>query len=145
MDSGTTKKLSSDSKQMEKELEVQRKVMNALFEEELVGEKRVGLLIKKEIALVTEIQIEDVKEVFKKAEIYRKMHRMLRAIKLAGGDLPQSLSEMQHLFSNSKYQYTKLERRQMAHKQENNYNKGYMRAYRLKVMRLNAKRRKQRQ
>lgn len=45
--SGIRKKMSTESQDMEKQLESEKKVLSALYEEELIGEKKMDEFIKK--------------------------------------------------------------------------------------------------
>ena len=92
---------------MEKQLETEKKVLSALYEEELAGERSVGEYTKKEMAVVAGVPIEKVHEVFRKARSYKKMHKFLRNLATTGKPLPESMSELQFRFRASRFQWTK--------------------------------------
>lgn len=83
--------MSQEAKDAEKALYLEKKIMNALFEEELLGDSDVDEAVKKEVAIIAEVPIEKVKDTFKKAKSYQKMHRFLRTKQLQGEPLPDSM------------------------------------------------------
>lgn len=56
------------------------------------------------MAVISGVPIEKVKETFKKAESYKKMHKFLRHMNMNGEPLPDSMSELQYKFRASRFQ-----------------------------------------
>ena len=81
---GIRKNMSREAKDAEKSLTIEKKILSAMYEEELVGDKEVYHEAKKENSIVSEVPIEKVRETFKKAESYKKMHKYLREKHLRG-------------------------------------------------------------
>ena len=64
--------------------------MSSLFEEELNMDSVIKFDQKKEIALVTQLPIDNVTKTLSKYEEYKNMHKVLRYLKLNGEPLPES-------------------------------------------------------
>ena len=64
--------------------------MSSLFEEELNMDSVIKFDQKKEIALVTQLPIDNVTKTLSKYEEYKNMHKLLRYLKLNGEPLPES-------------------------------------------------------
>lgn len=126
--------MSTDAQEAEKQLEQEKRVLSALFEEELTSQGFLTENSKKEIALVSEVPLDKVKEVFRKAGSYKKMHRFLRYLSQTGQPLPETMSELQYDFKHSRFQSSARERRFARAKQEKG--EGYMRAARLRYIKF---------
>ena len=55
--------------------------------------------------MVSGIAVEKVKQVFEKAERYKKMHKLLRGLKECGEPLPESMNELQMMYMHSGLEY----------------------------------------
>lgn len=104
--------MSNDTQEQQKTLEMEKKVMNSLFEEELNLEKKLKFEEKKEMSLVTQLPIEYVSKVLGKFDEYKSMHHVLRQMRLNNEPLPDNVKELQQLFmmnsasrQNRKYKY----------------------------------------
>jgi hypothetical protein len=105
-------KFSQDNAAQERNLEMEKKVMNSLFEEELNMEEPLKFDQKKEMALVTQLAIDFIGKTMGKFEEYRSMHKLLRKMRLNNEQLPQNVRELQQLYigsstarDNKKFQY----------------------------------------
>ena len=67
---------------------MEKKILNSLFEEELNMDSTIKFENKKEIALVTQMPIETVSKTLGKFDEYKKMHKVLRYLKLNNEPLP---------------------------------------------------------
>lgn len=94
----------------------------------------MDFITRKEIALVTGVDIKKVTEVFQKADSYRKMHKYLRNLQKEGKPMPESMQELQHKFQRSKFAASGLARRHMGYRTENKRCAGSLRNMRIKYL-----------
>lgn len=75
-------KFNAEAQEAEKNLEMEKKVMCALFEEELNMEIDLKFKEKTEISLVSQLPVDLVTKTMGKFTEYKNMHRLLRQLRL---------------------------------------------------------------
>lgn len=75
-------KFNQEAQEAEKNLEMEKKVMCALFEEELNMEIDLKFKEKTEISLVSQLPVDFVTKTLGKFTEYKNMHRLLRQLRL---------------------------------------------------------------
>lgn len=75
-------KFNQEAQEAEKNLEMEKKVMCALFEEELNMEIDLKFKKKTEISLVSQLPVDFVTKTLGKFTEYKNMHRLLRQLRL---------------------------------------------------------------
>lgn len=75
-------KFNQEAQEAEKNLEMEKKVMCALFEEELNMEIDLKFKEKTEISLVSQMPVDFVTKTLGKFTEYKNMHRLLRQLRL---------------------------------------------------------------
>lgn len=88
--------------------------MCSLFEEELNMEAELKFQEKTDISLVTQLPLEFITKTIGKFNEYKKMHKLLRHLRLNNEPLPESQQELQQLYlmssisrENPKFKYHK--------------------------------------
>lgn len=99
---GLKAKLMTGNEATEANLMVQKKILNSLFDHELVSDKKLDGKTKQEIAVVSQTTIEDVNTLIKNYEHLKSMHTWLKQTKENGEPLPQSQEELGHRFRKDK-------------------------------------------
>ncbi|KAM3131532.1 hypothetical protein pb186bvf_016316 [Paramecium bursaria] len=93
---GFIKKLmvGASQEEQEKKLEIQKKIMNAMFDNELLEIDNITSEQKKQVAMVSQFTVQDVNQVIKEYENFQGIHQWLRGLKSRGEPIPQSQEEL---------------------------------------------------
>lgn len=91
---GLKAKLMSGTEQTEATLTLQRKILNAFYDEELSGGRDVYSFEKKEIAAVTQATVEEVNMVLKNFRQMEQMHKWIRTLQANGEPLPADQEDL---------------------------------------------------
>jgi len=91
---GFKAKLMTGNEATEASLTMQKKVLNAFFDHELVSEEKIRGQKKKEIAMVSQTTVEDINIMLKNYEQIKAMHGWLKDVKEKGEDLPSTQEEL---------------------------------------------------
>jgi len=95
---GFKAKLMSGNEATEASLTTQKKILNAMFDQELVSDQKVSGVAKKEIAIVSQTTVEDVNMMIKNYEQIKGIHGWLKECKENGQDLPANQEELTNRF-----------------------------------------------
>lgn len=116
MQKGIRAKLLAGNEQSEASLVNQRKVLNAMTDEELLDEKTLDSTAKKEISIITQGTVQDVNMIIKNFDYMKSIHTWLRSLKERNEPLPENEEEMSYLFRKDrpikKSDYFKMNNRQ---------------------------------
>lgn len=95
---GIKAKLMSGNEQTEAALTTQKKILNSMYEDELLNEDKIRSEQKKEISMVSQTTVEDVNMLLKNYQQMKGIHKWLRKLKDAGEPIPADQDEMTYRY-----------------------------------------------
>jgi signal recognition particle GTPase len=95
---GLRYKFMTGNEQTEVNLMTQRKVLNAMLDEELLDEKKLKSEQKTQISMITQVPVQDINMMLKNFDYMKTLHKWVREIKERGEPLPNNQEEMLYRF-----------------------------------------------
>jgi len=95
---GLKAKLSSGMEGTEAELVQQKKILNAMTDEELIDHKKIKWQQKQDIAIVSQTKIQDINLLITKFEHMQNMHEWLRDLKARNIPTPKTQEELTYRY-----------------------------------------------
>jgi len=98
MKKGLRAKLMSGNEETEAVLTGQKKILNAMMDEELLDEGKIKWKQKLDIAVVSQTKVQEINVLIRKFEYMKAMHGWLRNLKERGELAPKSQDELTYRF-----------------------------------------------
>ncbi|CAK61042.1 unnamed protein product (macronuclear) [Paramecium tetraurelia] len=94
--------ISSGNEETEQQLTLQKQVLNAMFDEELLSPDDLSGDQKKEIAMVAQVEVQQVNFVLSQYSQIRNMHSWVRDMKERGEPMPDNQEDMMYRYKRDK-------------------------------------------